>query len=54
MMKKAVFIFLVLAAFVPMLFVHSCANTTDAPSGGLKDTIPPVIVMIDPLPGQIV
>ena len=52
MMKKAVFIFLVLAAFVPMLFVHSCANTTDAPTGGLKDTIPPVIVMIDPLPGQ--
>ena len=39
MMKKAVFIFLVLAAFVPMLFVHSCANTTDAPTGGLKDTV---------------
>ena len=51
-MKKAILPFLVLAALVPMLFVHSCANTTDAPSGGLKDTIPPVIVMIDPLPGQ--
>ena len=52
MMKKAILILALLAAFLPMLFVHSCANTTDAPSGGIKDTIPPVIVMIDPLPGQ--
>lgn len=52
MMKKAAIIILFLASFLPMLFVHSCANTTEAPSGGQKDTIPPVIVMIDPLPGE--
>ena len=34
-----------------MLFSPSCANTTEAPSGGKKDTIPPVIVDISPLPG---
>lgn len=37
--------------FVPMLFTHSCANTTQAPTGGDKDTIPPLIIGIDPLPG---
>ena len=30
----------------------SCANTTQAPSGGKKDTIPPYIVDIKPLPGE--
>ena len=39
--------------FVPMLFVHSCANTTQAPTGGDKDTIPPLIIGIDPLPGTV-
>lgn len=34
-----------------MLFSHSCANTTTPPSGGDKDTIPPVITNIYPLPG---
>ena len=34
-----------------MVFSPSCANTTQAPSGGKKDTIPPVIVGIRPLPG---
>lgn len=37
--------------FGPMMFVHSCANTTQAPSGGKKDTIPPYIIDIKPLPG---
>lgn len=37
--------------FVP-LFLPSCANTTEAPSGGKKDTIPPYIVGINPLPGS--
>ncbi|MBO4566514.1 MAG: Ig-like domain-containing protein [Bacteroidales bacterium] len=37
--------------FLPMLFVHSCANTTQSPTGGDKDTIPPLIIGIDPLPG---
>ena len=35
-----------------LLFSHSCANTTTPPSGGDKDTIPPVIVGINPLPGS--
>ena len=30
------------------LFSHSCANTKAAPSGGPKDTIPPVLLKIDP------
>jgi hypothetical protein len=30
------------------LFSHSCANTKAAPSGGPKDTIPPVLIKIDP------
>ncbi len=42
-----------LAVFVPMLFTHSCANTTQSPSGGDKDTIPPYIVDIRPLPGAV-
>ena len=37
--------------FLPMLFTHSCANTTQAPTGGDKDTIPPFIIDIKPLPG---
>lgn len=36
---------------VPLLFSHSCANTTESPSGGAKDTIPPYIVDIRPYPG---
>ena len=35
-----------------MMFSHSCANTTTPPSGGDKDTIPPVITNIFPLPGS--
>ncbi len=34
-----------------MIFSHSCANTTTPPSGGPKDTIPPVIVKLSPYPG---
>ena len=34
-----------------VLFSHSCANTTTPPSGGPKDTIPPVLVEIFPYPG---
>lgn len=46
---------LIVAALVlaPMFFVHSCANTTEAPTGGDKDTIPPVIIDIKPLPGVV-
>jgi len=34
------------------IFSHSCANTTTPPSGGPKDTIPPIITEIYPLLGQ--
>ena len=36
-----------------MIFSHSCANTTTPPSGGPKDTIPPLITEITPAPGSI-
>lgn len=35
------------------IFSHSCANTTTPPSGGPKDTIPPVLTNVYPLPGSI-
>jgi len=38
----------VLLILIPMMFSHSCANTTQAPTGGKKDTIPPVIVGVSP------
>jgi len=34
-----------------MMFSNSCANTTTPPTGGPKDTIPPVIKKISPAPG---
>ena len=45
-------IFLVGACLLP-LFFPSCANTTQAPSGGKRDTIPPLIIDIKPLPGTV-
>ncbi|MGN1211619.1 MAG: Ig-like domain-containing protein [Candidatus Cryptobacteroides sp.] len=36
-----------------ILFSHSCANTTTGPSGGPKDTIPPVITKITPAPNSV-
>ncbi|MBO4585393.1 MAG: Ig-like domain-containing protein [Bacteroidales bacterium] len=41
---------LVLAA---MMFPSGCANTTTPPTGGPKDTIPPVITKVSPLPGTV-
>ena len=35
-----------------VMFSHSCANTTTPPSGGPKDTIPPVITKMKPLNGE--
>ena len=53
-MKKFLPLILTLSViFIPMMFTHSCANTTQAPSGGDKDTIPPYIIDIRPLPGAI-
>jgi len=36
-----------------MIFSHSCANTTTPPSGGPKDTIPPVVTKIYPALGAV-
>ncbi len=41
----------VLYVLLAMILPNSCANTSQAPSGGDKDTIPPVIVGLSPLPG---
>lgn len=50
-MKKLIPLFAAALVLAPMFFMHSCANTTEAPTGGLKDTIPPYITDISPLPG---
>lgn len=39
------------AVLASLCFPQGCANTTTPPSGGPKDTIPPVIRKITPLPG---
>lgn len=56
-MKKNLLRFLPLTAAVLFclapLFFPSCANTTEAPTGGKKDTIPPYIIDIKPLPGVV-
>ena len=36
-----------------MMFPSGCANTTTPPTGGAKDTIPPVITKVYPLPGTV-
>ncbi len=41
------------AVLATMFFSHSCANTTQAPTGGPKDTIPPVLLDVYPLPGTL-
>ena len=41
------------AVLATMFFSHSCANTTQAPTGGPKDTIPPVLLDVYPLPGTM-
>lgn len=41
------------ALLVLSVFQPSCANTTQAPTGGLKDTIPPVIRRVVPQPGAV-
>ena len=52
-MKKFIPLILAVAAVLgPLLFAPSCANTTESPTGGKKDTIPPYITDIVPLPGS--
>lgn len=51
-MRKFIPLILAVAAVLgPLLFAPSCANTTESPTGGKKDTIPPYITDIIPLPG---
>ncbi len=40
-----------LCLLFPTFFMHSCANTTQAPTGGAKDTIPPALYWAKPEPG---
>lgn len=42
----------VLLVLIPMMISHSCANTTQAPTGGKKDTIPPMLVGVSPAMGS--
>ena len=53
--KLSKYIPLIPAALVlgAMMFPSGCANTTTPPSGGPKDTIPPVLVKTAPLPGTV-
>ena len=55
-MKKNLTQYIPLAAVIlaagAMIFSPSCANTTTPPSGGPKDTIPPVLVKYSPQPGD--
>ena len=53
MNKRYIPVLIAAVVFLPMLFTHSCANTTQSPTGGDKDTIPPLIIGINPLPGSV-
>ena len=52
-MKRFLPLILLVGACLLPLFFPSCANTTQAPSGGKRDTIPPLIIDIHPLPGTV-
>lgn len=51
-MKKGLIPLAAAAAILLPLFVPSCANTTQSPSGGAKDTIPPALYWTKPAPGS--
>ena len=55
MKRLSKYIPLIPAALVlgAMMFPSGCANTTTPPTGGPKDTIPPVLVKTYPLPGTV-
>ena len=52
-MKRFLPLIIVVCACLLPLFFPSCANTTQSPSGGKKDTIPPYIIDIKPLPRTV-
>lgn len=45
---KKILRYLFLLPFFYLIFAQSCANTSTPPSGGPKDTIPPVIIGVEP------
>jgi len=52
-MKRILATAILLVLFVACcVFSHSCANTTTAPGGGPKDTLPPVLLKITPETGH--
>ena len=52
-MRRITATVILLALFVACcLSSHSCANTTTPPSGGPKDTLPPVLVKVTPEAGK--
>lgn len=53
-MKRTLTIAILLVLFVACVIAsHSCANTTTPPSGGPKDTIPPVLLKATPPSGAL-
>lgn len=51
--KKFIPLIPIAAVMCSVFFSHSCANTTTPPTGGPKDTIPPVLVAVSPFPGTL-
>lgn len=51
--KRLLPLLAVAAVLGPVIFAPSCANTTQSPTGGPKDSIPPYINNIVPLPGTM-
>lgn len=51
-LKNLTPLLIAVAALAPTFFMHSCANTTQSPSGGPKDTIPPALYWTKPAPGS--
>ena len=52
-MKKLLPLAIALLCLLPLFFPTGCANTTTPPTGGPKDTIPPVLTKVYPLPGSV-
>ena len=53
-MRRIAVIAALLGLFIAAcLASHSCANTTTPPSGGPKDTLPPILLKVTPEPGTL-
>lgn len=49
--EKLLPLFAAIVIIAPSFFAHSCANTTQSPSGGDKDSIAPALYWVNPAPG---